>query len=173
MTTTPPPLFSESHSPRHTDGFKIIAVISICWSALLLLGALPNLISPPSVKDTQEVITQIQNMNPKWAEILNVYSQSQSGAFQTLYSWINFISALLSLTGVVWMWRFKSVGLWMYCAGELLPYILFMNNDIRNGLQSMSSDSGAFFLGLLWMIGLDSLFIFMFRKNLLKALTSA
>jgi hypothetical protein len=158
-------------TPKHGDVFKIIAVLSLCWSGLMFLGALPGALSNPSANETQEAIAQMQQLNPKWAELLRILNEAQGSTFQNLYAWINVLSAGLSFTGVFLMWRFKLYGLWLYTAGELLPYTLFLNSQLITGLQSIGgSGNGALFFAMLSMLVCDSFFVFLFRKQLLAAL---
>jgi len=157
--------------PKHGDVFKIIAILSLCWSGLMFLGALPGALSNPSANETREAIAQMQQLNPKWAEWLYMYNEAQSPAFKNLYAWINVLSAGLSFTGVLLLWRFRIYGLWIYTAGELLPYTLFLNSHLIMGLQTIGdSGNGALFFAMLSMLVCDSIFVFLFRKHVLAAI---
>lgn len=161
-------------TPKHSDVFKIIAILSLCWSSLLFLGALPGALSNPSANETREAIAQMQQLNPKWAELLRVLNEAQGSTFQNLYAWINVLSAGLSFTGVLLMWRFKLYGLWLYTAGELLPYTLFLNSYLITGLQTIGgSGNDTLFFAMLSMLVCDSIFVFLFRKHILTAIQNS
>lgn len=161
----------QHQNPQHSDVFKIIGVLSLCWSGLLFLGALPAALSAPDPNEMREGIAQLRQLNPKWAELMTIYNDAQGARFQNMYTWINVLSAALSFTGVLLMWRFKAYGLWIYSAGELLPYTIFLNSKLVSGIQSIGgADSGALFFAMLWMLVCDSIFVFLFKKHIWAAL---
>ncbi len=64
----------------------------------------------------------------------------------------NFISALLTLTGALFMWRLNRRGFYLYILGVivgiLVPLYLFGNNLIAIGISSFSSFFGLIFIAL-------------------------
>jgi hypothetical protein len=115
-----------------------------------------------------------QNRNvPKFLKVLCILSFIMCGLyilshiFKSIYSVVpsligeNLIITLISLTGVILMWRLKKIGYFIYILSKTFIYIIFINIISKHG-----SGHGFVYVILIPLIPFDIAFMVMYATQL-------
>ena len=146
---------------------KVLCILSFIMCGIMLLFGLLGL------KNLFMSADDLMAMNPMISKLPADSYQMILDSMQ--YKDVNAILALLipviSLTGVIYMWKLKKGGFYIYLIGELLPYILSPLTKSMSMMYAMSSlwgDKGTMiinvFVGL--VVVFDVLFIILYALNL-------
>ena len=149
---------------------KVLCILSFIMCGIMILFALMGLknlfLSADDIMASNPYLQTLQDNNPTaYQAILD------SMQYKNLSAILSLITPIVSLIGVIYMWKLKKMGFFIYIFGELLPYITTI---LTGGMSVMYASASAFgengqmainvFIGL--VIIFDVLFIVLYAVNL-------
>jgi hypothetical protein len=141
--------------PEKPEFLKILCILSFvgCGISILLfgLGIMTLGLNEEAINSVWATAKQSQ---PKLENLDPVAFFHQVG----IVSLYNFILNIISLLGVIFMWRLNKMGLLVYAAAEIAAN--FFGLSMNTGEESTSNG------GTIFMIALDLVFIVMYALNL-------
>ncbi len=160
-------------NPQRSQTLTVLCVLSFIASAIMIvvfaMGINKAILSPEEAAQQQQMVNMMKIFNPEAARSI------ENGLLMNVFQ---LVAQLLSLVGVVMMFKMKKTGLYIYAAFELIPYlfILFLTGTeglkllISLGLESGMEDRGLlnniFYIVTLCFVLTDVLFIFLYSTNL-------
>ena len=139
---------------QRPDFLKILCILSFVACGLMILlcglGTMALALDEPTI---EKVWTQVVESSPQLAELDAVTFVHQFGMI-CVYT---LIANIFSLIGVILMWRLERIGLLIYAIAELSTHFF----AIDMGQKESSS-----YLGLIFWILVDLVFIIMYFTNL-------
>lgn len=166
QTTNPNP-YPENQgmpaAPQRPSFLTTLCILSFIMSGIMILlgiwGVIKSLM--PLSAEEQMAIDMMKGMgNDISAMVKNPTKEI-----------LSLVAQLLSLFGVIMMWKTKKIGFYIYTAAELIPYILTI---AMSGLAGINAMAGAFgtaaaaaaYIVLILMFLIDAAFIIMYAVNL-------
>ena len=149
---------------------KVLCILSFVMCGIMLLFALFGLknlfLSPEEIMGSNPYMQTLQDNNPTaYQAILD------SMQYKNLSALLGLITPVISLIGVIFIWKLKKTGFFIYLFGELLPYITTI---LTGGVSVMYASASAFgekgetiinvIIGM--VIIFDVLFIVLYALNL-------
>lgn len=149
---------------------KIICILSLIMGGIMIISSLWNIKvhyapSDGDLERKQQETEQLIKFSPDSAD--QIYAMEDGKGINSI---VGLITEIISVVGVVLMFRLKKTGFSIYIAGELLPYII--NIAVKGGSQMMGEISmmggpfkalGIFIFSV--MIIIDVVFIFLYSRQ--------
>lgn len=146
------PSFAE---PERPDFLKILCILSFVGTGLMILVfGLGSLLLALDEQSIEEVWPQVSQNNPQLENLDGVVFLKQVGWF-CVYG---FLANILSLIGVIMMWRLERIGFFLYAAAEFGANFLSLN------LNMGEKDPG--YGGMIFWMIVDLVFISLYFVNL-------
>lgn len=149
---------------------KTLCILSFIMCGIMLLFALVGLknifMSPEEIMGMNPYLQTMQDENPTAYQAL-----LDSMQYKNINAILSFVMPLLSLWGVILMWKMKKTGFYIYLVGELLPYItvaIFNGMSAMYASTAMMGDKGTIVMNVIigMIIVFDILFIVLYALNL-------
>ncbi len=133
---------------------------------MALLGLKNLFLSPEEIMGNNPYMNSLQENNPEAYQAM-----MESMDYKNISAIINLFLPIISLTGVIYMWKLKKAGFYLYLLGELLPYLTIF---LTHGLAAMYAgtavmgEKGAMIINVMiaLVIIFDILFIILYALNL-------
>ena len=141
--------------PERPDFLKVLCIISFVWCGIMILVFSLGLIS---------LFLGEEMINTMWEKILESQPKLESiDRFEFFHEFgmtcvYNLIGNIVSLIGVIFMWRLNKIGFFIYAIAELA--VNFFGVDVNTAEQSSSH------AGLIFMFVIDTVFIVLYALNL-------
>lgn len=136
----------------------VLCILSFAGIAYVITTSLLNIIQPSKA---QLMLEKFAAMGNPLLASLNIGKFLQYSEINNI---ISIIAALICLAGVVFMWKLKRMGFYIYAAGEIIPslatFFLFWN-FFDHPLMSL-----AFMISAVLMLLLSIAFLIMYAMNL-------
>ncbi|HQQ95542.1 MAG TPA: hypothetical protein PLQ93_13390 [Bacteroidia bacterium] len=141
--------------PARPDFLKILCILSFIACGLTILACgLGSLTLSMSQDSIEEIWPQVSAQYPQLEEVNGVDFFQAVGIYCLIALFIN----IISLIGVIMMWRLEKMGFWIYVAAELSMH--FFSIHVENFEQDRSVG------GLVLSIAIDLVFIVLYFMNL-------
>ena len=156
-------------TPARPQFLKVLCILSFIMCGLMLLFALVGLknifLSPEEILGANPYMSTFQDNNPTAYQTL-----LDSMEYKNINAIISLIIPVISLIGVIYMWKLKKMGFYIYLIGELLPYItVFLTHGVAvmYASASMMGDKGEMFINIFLgcVVVFDILFIALYAMN--------
>lgn len=142
--------------PQKPQFLKVLCILSIVACSLLIIAyGFGTLCLGISAETANQIWEKIIATQPQLESVDPLVFLHQIGMF-CLYS---LIANIVSLIGVILMWRLNKIGFHLYCAAELASNFLGLGMNL-NGSETKS------YGGLIFWIIIDIVFIVMYAMNL-------
>ena len=157
--------------PKRPDMLKVLCILSFIGLGivfLISLASIPKLFQTPEMRMAE--MEQMEQISPgymdKMAPIMTDPNYTVKAVGKLIF---DLLFQVLSLIGVIQMWKLRKKGFYFYLAGELLPYLsmlLFFDQGMGmlNNLPGYIANIAYVMMGL--MVAIDLLFIFLYSRNL-------
>jgi len=141
--------------PDRPDFLQVLCILSFVWCGLMILvfslGLTTLFLSEDLINNIWERVLETQ---PK-LENFDRFEFFHQVGMTCIY---NLIGNIVSLIGVIFMWRLNKIGFFIYTIAELA--VNFFGMDV-NSSEQLSSHAG-----LIFMLLIDTVFIIMYAINL-------
>jgi hypothetical protein len=158
-------------SQRRPDFLKVLCILSFIGCGLIILMSLVGL---PKLFQSEEMrmqeLEQMEQISPGFSEkMADIYNDPNYTTKAITKFIIDISFNILTLIGVILMWKLRKKGFYIYVAAELLPYvtsIIFAGDGmgILNSMPSFMSNIAYVMIAL--VVIFDLAFIFMYSRNL-------
>ncbi len=149
---------------------KVICTLSFIMCGLMILMGLFGLknlfLSPEEIMGSNPYLQTMQDNNP-----MAYQAMLDSMQYKNMNAIFSLITPLISLGGVILMWKMKKSGFYLYLVGEFLPYIsIALTSGISAMYASVSTlgEQGTtiinVFIGM--VVIFDILFVVLYAVNL-------
>ncbi len=149
---------------------KTLCILSFIMCGLMLLFGLMGLknlfMSAEDIMAMNPYMQKMQDNNPEsYQAILD------SMQYKNISAIMGFLVPLISLTGVIYMWKMKKTGFYIYLIGEVLPYLvvyLTSGLSVMYASTSMMGDKGEMIINIFLgsVVLFDIVFIILYALNL-------
>ncbi len=149
---------------------KVLCTLSFIMCGLMILMGLFGLknlfLSPEEIMGSNPYLQTMQDNNP-----MAYQAMLDSMQYKNMNAIFSLITPLISLGGVILMWKMKKSGFYLYLVGEFLPYIsIALTSGISAMYASVSTlgEQGTtiinVFIGM--VVIFDILFVVLYAVNL-------
>lgn len=166
-----PAIETADQQPQRPEFLKVLCILSFIGIGIMLLmslAGLPKLFQSPEMRMAE--MEKMEQISPgfmdKMAPLLNDPNYTAKAVSKFA---IDLLLQVLSLIGVIQMWKLRKKGFYLYMAGELLPYLsgfIFASQSMAvfNALPSTIASLAYVVIAIVVLI--DLAFIFMYSRNL-------
>jgi hypothetical protein len=160
----------ETLGPKRPQFLTVLCILSFIMCGFTFVSGVYGIIANTPEK-MQENIEKMREVSPEFADQMEQQVIAmQESTYGQIAPYLNFVYVLLSILGVLMMWKLNKKGFYFYLGGELLPYVAM----IAGGKQAMAMMGGmgggmmqgAVMVMLVLMFIFDVAFIVMYGVNL-------
>ncbi len=148
---------------------KVLCILSFIMCGIMLLFALIGLknlfMTPEEILGMNPYMQTMQDNNPEAYQAM-----LDSMQYKNVSAILGVIMPIISLFGVIFMWKRKKSGFYIYLVGEFLPYLtIFLTNGLATmyAATSQMGENGTMainiFIGM--VIFFDLLFVVLYGLN--------
>ncbi|MFL5753090.1 MAG: hypothetical protein ACJ76F_06770 [Bacteroidia bacterium] len=158
-------------APARPEFLKVLCILSFVGIGIVLLmslAGLPKLFQSPEMRMAE--MEKMEQISPGFMEkMAPILGDPNYTAKAVSKFCIDLLFQVLSLIGVLQMWKLRKRGFYIYMAGELLPYVtslIFADQSaaIINSLPQTIAKIAYVVIGI--FVIFDLVFIFMYSRNL-------
>ncbi len=151
---------------KRPDFLNVLCILSFICCGLMILMGIWGVMQSMTVPSADEIQMQemMARMNPD-ADMSALTQRDPTGQV------IGLLFQVLSLVGVIMMWKLKKVGFYIYTAAELLPYpATFLTSGAKSATAIVGALGQTFesivYVVIALVVIIDLVFIFLYSRNL-------
>lgn len=155
--------------PARPQFLSALCILTWVCSGIIFIMTVWGAVFQPSPEEQLQQIEKIREVNPAAADQMEMALENQSASYKIINTLLTLVGLGLTTYGVWLMWNLKKKGLYLYIAGELVPYLSFAfgGAEAMGSMSAMTGMSKAALVGA--MIGVmalfDGIFIAMYAAN--------
>jgi hypothetical protein len=155
--------------PVRPSFLKVLCILTWIMCGITFISTVYNVVFEKSAEEKMQQIENMREINAEAADKMEAALAAQEGPYQTVNMILSLIAVGLSAYGAVMMWRLQRRGIFLYAAGELIPYIGFAFGGYEaiqasGSMTPFGESFGMIMIGI--MIFFDFLFIAFYAMNL-------
>ena len=154
--------------PEFLKVLCILSFVSLGIIFLFSLAGIPKLFQSPEMRMAE--MEKMEQISPGFMEKMAPIFNDPNYTVKAVTKFVtDLVFQILSLIGVIMMWKLRKRGFFIYIGAELLPYLasfIFADQSMAmmNSLPPAISKIAYVFVGI--MVVFDLAFIFMYSRNL-------
>ncbi len=158
-----------SNQPERPQFLSVLCILTWIACGFLFITTVWGAVFQPTPEERYEQIEKMRELSPEAADQMEAAFEKQDGGSLIISTILNLLAVGLCSFGAYRMWNLFRNGLYIYIAGEVVPYFgfLFGGTEALSAMGSLSGMGTAMVgIAIAFMVLLDLAFVIMYAANL-------